>query len=36
MCFENNDYEVEFVDSEGETLDVLTVAGKDLLKLMYA
>lgn len=30
MCFENDDYEVEFVDSQGETLDVLTVSGADL------
>ncbi|MCB0390135.1 MAG: DUF4926 domain-containing protein [Bdellovibrionales bacterium] len=27
LCFENDEYEVEFIDSEGETLEALTVAG---------
>lgn len=30
MCFDNDDYEVEFVDAEGESLEVMTVAGVDL------
>lgn len=30
ICYENNDYEVEFVDKHGESLEVLTVAGEDL------
>jgi hypothetical protein len=30
MCFEDDEYEVEFVDNNGETLDVLTVRGGDL------
>ena len=30
MCYDNDNYEVEFVDKKGETLDVLTVRGKDL------
>lgn len=30
MCFDNNDYEIEFVDADGETLEVMTVAGNDL------
>lgn len=30
MCFEKDDYEVEFVDDAGESLEVMTVAGENL------
>jgi hypothetical protein len=30
ICYGDNDYEVEFLDSNGETLDVLTVSGVQL------
>jgi hypothetical protein len=30
MCYEDDEYEVEFVDDQGESLDVLTVRGEDL------
>lgn len=31
MCFENDDYEVEFIDEQGESLEVLTVPGSDIV-----
>lgn len=31
MCFDNDDYEVEFVNSKGESLEVLTVHGTDMV-----
>lgn len=32
ICYysENNEYEIEFVDANGETIEVLTVSGSDL------
>ncbi|HFQ4805570.1 TPA: DUF4926 domain-containing protein [Vibrio vulnificus] len=30
MCFEGDDYEVEFIDEDEETLEVLTVSGINL------
>lgn len=34
MCYSDNDYEVEFMDDNGETLDVLTVPGDSLTLLI--
>lgn len=34
MCYSNNDYEVEFMDDDGESLDVLTVPGSVLKMLI--
>jgi hypothetical protein len=31
MCFDGDDYEVEFVDSQKDTLEVLTVSGSNLV-----
>jgi len=30
MCFDQDNYEVEFVDDAGESLEVMTVAGENL------
>ena len=30
ICHGNDDYEVEFVDEDGDSLEVLTVSGVDL------
>lgn len=32
MCFDEDDYEVEFFDKNGDSLEVVTVSGSDLIK----